>query len=176
MESSRQSLTFTIVGSIITFLLQVILAPNIAILDVVPNLFLVFVVLNAMYSTKTRACVCGFILGLLYDLLSVGALGTMAFVLSIIGFAVNSLNRDTFTSSWISQSFILLIAAFFAELLHSVFLSILGFDSDFMTSLIMRVLPGSVYNALFGLIVIAILSRFSSRHKRKRGTLKGRFD
>jgi len=176
METKNQNLAFTIVGSIITFLLQVMLAPNIAILDVVPNLFLVFVVLNAMQSTRTCACVTGFVLGLLYDFLSVGALGTMAFVLTIIGFAVNSLNRDMFTSSWISKSFVLLIAAFFAELLHSVFLSILGFDSDFITSLIMRVLPGSVYDALFGLIVIAIMSRFSPEYKRKRRIMKGRFD
>jgi len=176
MEKAHQSRKFTIVGSVITFVLQVMLAPNIAILDVVPNLLLVFVVLNAMYSPKTRALVTGFILGLSYDFLSVGALGTMAFVLSVIGFSVNSLNKDMFTTNWVSQAFVLLIAAFFAELLHSVFLSILGFDSDFITSLIMRVLPGSLYDALFGLIVIAIMSRFSSFYKRRRMSLKGRFD
>jgi len=175
MEKPRQNISYTIVGSIVAFLFQVILAPNIAIQNVVPNFLLVFVILNALSSTKTRSTLTGFILGLLYDFLSVSALGTMSLVLSIIGYTVNSLNRDEFESGWISQAFVLLVAAFFAELTHSVFLSILGFDDNFVMSLWMRVLPGSIYDALFGLITLFIMSRTSAGKLRKRGAMKGRF-
>ena len=176
METKQQGMPFTVFGSVITFLLQVMIAPNIAIYDVVPNFFLVFVVLNSMLTNRTRACATGFILGLLYDFLSPGAPGTMAFVLTIIGYSVGSLNKDLFAESWVSQVFFLLLASFFAELLHSVFLSILGFDTNFLTSLGMRVLPASIYNTLFGLVVIFIMFRLSERRKKKRGYMKGRFD
>ena len=177
MEGAQnKSTSFTLIGSAIAFMLQVILAPNIAILDVVPNFILVFVVLNSMFSTKVRSSLTGFVLGLLYDFVSQGALGIMSFVLSIIAYVISSLNKDLFANSWIAQAFFLLIAAFFGELLHAVFLSILGFDNDFLMSLGMRVLPGSLYDALFGLIIFPLMSRFGSNRKRDTGMLKGRFD
>ena len=175
MEESQKKTSFTVIGSVIVFLLQVILAPNIAILDVVPNFFLVFIVLNSMVTSRTRASVTGFILGLLYDFISQGALGIMAFVFSVISYSVSSLNKDLFSDSWISQAFFLLLAAFFGELLNSVFLSILGYDRNFLISLGMRVLPGSIYDALFGLIVFPIMARQKSDKKKKQGALKGRF-
>jgi len=175
VETSRFKPSFTVIGSILAFILQVSLAPNIAILDVVPNFILVFVVLNAMFSPQIRSCFTGFFLGFLYDCVSHAALGTMSFVLTIIGYAVSSLNKDLFTGSWAIQTFYLLIAALFGELLHATFLSILGVDNDFLLSLGMRVLPGTIYDALFGLIVFPIMARSKGSKRKDSGLLKGKY-
>ena len=175
MESRQVSTSFTVFGSILTFMLQVILAPNIAIFDVVPNFILVFVVLNAMVSPQIRSCFTGFFLGFLYDCVSHAALGTMSFVLTIIAYVFSSLNKDLFSGGWVIQAFYLLIAAFFGELLHATFLSILGVDTDFLVSLGMRVLPGTLYDALFGLIVFPLMARSRSSRKRDPGLLKGKY-
>ncbi|MDR2105835.1 MAG: rod shape-determining protein MreD [Coriobacteriales bacterium] len=175
-ETQATRLSFTMVGGLIAFLLQLIIAPNIAILGAVPNFILCFVVLNAMSCGTIRSSLAGFILGLLYDLVAQGPLGIMSFVLAILGYAVSSLNKELFAGSWAVQALFLFIAAFFGELLHAAFLSILGYDSDFLLSLGMRVVPGTLYDALFGLIVFPLIQRFGERHARDSRLLKGKFD
>ena len=156
-------------------MLQVMLAPNFAILNVVPNFIMVFVIINSMFSPKIRSCLAGFVLGLLYDFISQGALGAMSFVLSVLAYAVSSLNKDLFADSWVAQAFFLLLAAFMGELFHAIFLSIFGFDNDFIASLGMRVLPGSIYAALIGLVFFVIMSRVAKKRKKDARIFKGRF-
>jgi rod shape-determining protein MreD len=165
---------FTVVGSLIAFLLQVLIAPNIVILGVVPNFTLCFVVLNAMSCGAVRSSLTGFILGLAYDLVTQGPLGAMSFVLALVGYSVSSLNKELFSGSWQMQAFFLLIAAFCGELLNAALLSIVGYDSDFILSVGMRVVPGALYDALFGLIVFPLIQRLGNRTKRDPDILKGK--
>jgi rod shape-determining protein MreD len=175
MRTQGTSPTFTLVGSLIAFLLQVIIAPNIAILHAVPNLILGFVVLNAMFCGTVRSSLTGFILGLLYDFVAQGALGIMALVLTLVGYSVSSLNKELFAGGWRVQALFLLVAAFFGELLHAAFLSILGYDPDFLLSIGMRVLPGTLYDAVFGLIVFPLIHRFGDRRNKEPELLRGKF-
>jgi rod shape-determining protein MreD len=169
--------SFTVVGSLIAFLLQVIIAPNIAILGVVPNFILGFVILNAMSCNRVRSSLTGFILGLLYGFISQGPLGAMSLVLAILGYGISSLNKELFSGSWQMQALFLLIAAFAGELLNAVCLSILGYDSDFRHSVGMRVVPAALYDAVFGLIVFLLMRRFSAARKKKGSDiLKGKLD
>jgi rod shape-determining protein MreD len=165
-----------VVGSLLTFILQVTVAPNIAILDVVPNFILGFVILNAMFSNTIRSSLTGFILGLLFDLTTQGPLGALSFVLAIVGYSVSSLNKELFSGSWQVQAFFLLGAAFFGELFYAVLLSVIGYDSDFLLSLGMRVLPGTLYDALFGLIVFPLMQRSGERRRGKSDLLRGKLD
>ena len=174
VETTQTKTSFTVVGSILAFILQVALAPHIAILDVVPNFILLFVVLNAIFNTQTRSCVTGFILGLLYDCISLEALGVMSFVLAIIAYVVSSFDKDLFANGWIIQAFFLLIAAFFGELFHAAFLSILGYDNDFLRSLGMRVIPGGIYEGVIGLIILPVLSLYGKRRRKDSEFLKGK--
>jgi rod shape-determining protein MreD len=167
-------ISFTVVGSLIAFLLQVIIAPNIAILDVVPNLILGFIVLNAMFCSSIRSSLTGFTLGVLYDLSAQGSLGIMSLVLALVGYSVSSLNKELFAGSWRVQALFLLVASFFGELLHAAFLSILGYDPDFLLSIGMRVIPGTLYDALFGLIVFPLMHRFWEKRKKKSDLLRGK--
>jgi rod shape-determining protein MreD len=175
-ETRQARISFTVAGSLIAFLLQVMIAPNIAILDVVPNFILGFVVLNAMSCNSIRSSLTGFVLGLLYDFTAQGPLGIMALVLAALGYSVSSLNKELFANGWPIQALLLLIAAFFGELLHAAFLSISGYDPDFLLSVGMRVVPGALYDAVFGLIVFPLTGHFVNRTKRDPDALKGKFD
>jgi len=176
VNTKKTSASFSFFGSLIAFIAQVFIAPNIAILDVVPNFMLVFVVLNAMLGSRVRASMTGFILGLLYDFISQGTLGVMSLIFTLIAYITSSLNKDLFAGSWVPQAFFLLLAAFIGELLHAIFLSILGYDTDILRSLGMRVVPGSIYSAVFGLIIFPIMHRFDSGRRNNARRLKGRFD
>ena len=172
METRVTSVAFMFIGSAIGFVLQVMIAPSIAILGVVPNFILGFVVLNAILNNKMRSSLVGFILGLFYDIVSQGPLGIMSFALAIIGYSVSSVNKELFSGSWTIKVFLLLFAAFFVELLHAALLSIMGYDPDFLTSFVMRTLPGSIYDAVFGLIVFPLMYRFDQRRMKESDILK----
>jgi rod shape-determining protein MreD len=126
METREVRISFTVLGSALALLLQTVLAPNIAILNAVPNFVLGFVVLNAMFCGNIRSSLTGFSLGLLYDLTTQGPLGVMPLVFAIVSYSVSSLNKELFSDNWPVQVLFLLVAAFFSELLHAAFLSILG--------------------------------------------------
>lgn len=172
METRGTSIRFTLIGSALGFLTQVMLAPNLAILGVVPNFILGFVVLNAMFNDKIRSSVTGFVLGLLFDFIAHGPLGIMSFVLALLGYGVSSINKELLYGSWGIKAFLLLVAAFFGELLHAALLSIVGFDSDFLTSFAMRTLPGTLYDAVLGLVVFPIMYRLDLKRMREPEKLK----
>jgi rod shape-determining protein MreD len=174
IDVRRAGISFTVIGSLIAFLLQVGIAPNIAILDVVPNLILGFVILNAMFCSTVRSSLTGFTLGVLYDLSAQGSLGIMSLVLALVGYSVSSLNKELFAGGWHVQALFLLIASFLGELLHAALLSILGYDPDFLLSIGMRVVPGALYDAVFGFIVFPILHRFWEKRKKKSDLLRGK--
>jgi rod shape-determining protein MreD len=175
MGPKETNISFTLIGSLISFLLQVMIAPNIAILGVVPNFILGFVVLNAILNTKIRSSLTGFILGLLYDFIAQGPLGIMSFVLAILGYGVSSVNKELLSGSWAIKAFLLLVAAFFGELLHAALLSIVGYDTDFLATFVMRTLPGTIYDGVFGLIVFPLMYRFDLTRTKEPEVLKGKF-
>jgi rod shape-determining protein MreD len=175
-DARDPKLSFTLIGSLAAFLLQVSIAPNIAIFDAVPNFILGFVIINAMFCTTIRSTVTGFLLGLLYDFIAQGPIGALSFVLAIVGYGVSSFDKEMLSESWGAKAFFLLIAAFFSELLHAAFLSILGYDSDFLLSVGMRVVPGTLYVSVFGLIVFPLLQRFNRWRKDDPKALKGKLD
>lgn len=167
MDSSSPSLRPTVLGALIAIALQIIIAPNIAINDVVPNFVLLFTVITAIRYGAVRASSVGFILGLVYDLIAQGPIGVMSLVLALLGYSAGSLNKSTLTGSLAVQMVIILAAAFFGELLHSVILAIIGYDANFTMSLLMRVLPGTIYDSVIGLILLPLLNRDGNAHKRR---------
>ena len=169
MDSKTTSVSSTVIGVVITLLLQIIVAPNIAINDVVPNFALLFTVITAIRYGSVQASTVGFILGLFYDLISQGPLGVMSLVLAILGYSAGSLNKSMLSGSLLIQMFIVLVAAFFGELLHSVILAVIGYDSNFPMSLLMRVFPGTIYDSVFGLIILPIMASGSNPRKRRTG-------
>ncbi|MDR2196752.1 MAG: rod shape-determining protein MreD [Coriobacteriales bacterium] len=164
-RSPLTSKAFLPVCAVVAVMLQIILAPNIAIRGVVPNLILVVVVLVAMRSEVLPATVAGFLLGLVFDLVTAGPVGGMSLIMALLAYSASSLKKDLFEGNWVAQVLMLLVAAFAGELLHNALYSIIGYDRDFFASLLLRALPGALYDSLFGLILFPLLQRFTSSRK-----------
>ncbi|HBT95234.1 MAG TPA: rod shape-determining protein MreD [Coriobacteriia bacterium] len=156
---------FTIVGSLISVLLQLMLAPSIAVFEVAPNFLLCFAVVNAMFTGVIRATSVGFILGLVYDLIAQGALGAMALVLTIVAYAISSLNKEAISISWTIQALFLLLSAFAGEILYAAELAVIGYDDNFWLSFGMRVIPTTIYCGLIGLIIFLIMNRLNKNKR-----------
>jgi rod shape-determining protein MreD len=163
MDTTRSSRAVTVIGAIAAVILQIVLAPNIAISGVVPNIILIFVIINAINKTPISSTVLGFFLGLIADLISTGPVGLSALVFSIIAFAVSSLNKGMFTGAWLIELAALIAAVFFGELLYAVVLTIMGIEEQFLTALVYVTLPSVVYDALLGLIILPIISAINKR-------------
>ena len=64
-----------VIGAIIAVVLQIALAPNIALFGVVPNFIMAYVLIVSIVCPDQSGPVFAFVLGLLFDLLGTGPVG-----------------------------------------------------------------------------------------------------
>ena len=143
---------FNVIGCIIVLCLQIGLAPHIAILSVVPNLGLVFTIILALRSRPQIACVYAFLLGLFADIFSTQPLGASAIIFTIVAFIVAQLGSTSFCENFIGRFFTAIVAVILGQILFAIILSLVGTVSDVYNSLLLRVLPGTAYNALLAAV------------------------
>lgn len=156
----RSALLPVIVGAVIVTLLQIALAPNIALFSAMPNFMVVYVLIVAMVRPGASLYVLAFVLGLLYDLFGYGPVGAMPFLLILLSFIVSRafalLNNDT-----VFVPLALFVAAdFLLELLYAAFLLGLGMADSVIDALIYRALPCALYSTVAGLVLYPIARHF----------------
>ncbi len=157
MDTTQQPpISVVIVSALIAVILQLVVAPVITIFGVVPNFILVTVIITAMHNGPVRSTILGFVLGLVFDFCSLGPIGAMALVLTILSYAVSSLNKGVFTGSIVVDMIILVIAIAAGEFLVSIIYAVVGANPEFLLSLVQRVLPAIAYDALIGFILMLI--------------------
>ncbi|MCL2339727.1 MAG: rod shape-determining protein MreD [Actinomycetia bacterium] len=149
--SRSNNLLVTIIGSLIALILQVTLSSNLAIAGATMEISLVFVAANAFRTTRLQATLAGFILGLLVDLACGTPLGVRALAYCLVAFVVNSLGGSDNLSSLLLRYLLLILAVLAGELGMAVLMSIIGYDSDILYTLVSQTLPGSLYNAVIAL-------------------------
>ncbi|MCL2806798.1 MAG: rod shape-determining protein MreD [Coriobacteriia bacterium] len=149
-------MSVTIVCALIAVVLQLIVAPAITIAGVVPNFIMVAAVILAMHHAPVRSMLTGFFLGFIYDLCSLGPMGAMTLVLTILSFIVSSINKDAIGGGVLVEIFVLFAVVTLGELLTSVIYSVAGVNPEFLLSLIYRVLPAIVINTVIGCILTLI--------------------
>lgn len=158
MESNRKWL---IIGAAITVVLQIVLAPNIAIGDAMPNFIVAFVIVAAIVSAEEQHYVLAFVMGLISDLLGDGAVGSMSLCLLLavfcIGFAVRYIGNDNLVMTLV----IIFIAALAVDMVYSVFLISAGV-ANFVDGMVYRAIPCAVYDAVIGIIFYLVLVRLTS--------------
>jgi rod shape-determining protein MreD len=146
-------------GALVAFLLQIIIAPNIALFSATPNFILVYVLAVVLIRFDESLYVLAFVLGLLLDLLGTGPVGVTPFLLVALAFLVSRayilLNNDTF---FIPLA-ILVIAIALAEIGYAVALLALGALTGVIDALAYLVLPGILYNGVIGIVAYPLLAR-----------------
>lgn len=149
-----------IIGAIIAVLLQVIVAPNIQVFDAVPNFILCYVLACAVANPRGTGYIAPFILGLIYDLIGIGPLGSMALVCVVAVFiakaALNALDTDTLIFPVVAIA----IVCFLAELGYGLLLMACGMNVSFLEALTRVCLPCGLYDTVIALIVFPLARRF----------------
>ncbi|MDR2672798.1 MAG: rod shape-determining protein MreD [Coriobacteriales bacterium] len=174
MDHSQPRLAIMVISAFVALLLQIIIAPIIAIAHVVPNFILIAVVITATRNAPVRSTIFGFIMGLIFDLISVGPMGAMTLVLTLLGYAVSSLNKGIFGGGLLIDIVVVLLASLIGELLVSVVYAVVGSDPEFLLSLVIKVLPAALYDSLCGLVLLVIYRFFTGSRSTSTGPDMGR--
>lgn len=145
---------------LVAVVLQVFLAPNIAIGGVVPNFLLIVGITLALVQGPVTGAVVGFSAGLIYDLLNTGPVGLMALVLAVTCWIAGLLFQQMFAEGWLLPLTVLGLSSLAAGLAYGLILMLLGEGGPFLTSFLTITLPGAVYNTALALLVYPWLARF----------------
>ncbi len=161
------SRTLPIVAAlVVAALLQVALAPHLAIGGVAPNLLLLVVLSLALLRGAGSGAAAGFAAGLVFDLLGTGPIGPAALVLAVVGYLAGSLQENMFAEGWRLPVTVVFIAGLVAELSYAAVLAVLGVGSPFLSSLTAVILPAAAYNGVLALLVYPWLARFLRQERR----------
>ena len=149
-----------IIGALIVFVLQIVLAPNIAVFSLVPNFFAAYALVVAIARPQSSAVVLGFVLGMIYDILGYGPMGSMALLLVIATFCITQvfavLDADSFSIAFV----LLLVFLLVVELAYALILLLFGMVDSLGAAIIYRALPGALYNCVLALIFYPLAQRF----------------
>jgi rod shape-determining protein MreD len=155
------SRSWTTVGALAAaFVLQVMLAPHMALFGVVPNLLLLVVITLAFVEGPSAGAIAGFGGGLMLDLLGTAPVGAWALVLAVTGYTSGMLQENLFAEGWLAPVTVAVIAGLVADTFYLIVLAIVGAGPAFWASLGQVVLPGAVYNAMLVLLAYPWLARF----------------
>ena len=154
----RSELLPVVVGAVAALLLQIVLAPNIAVFSAMPNFLVVYVLVVAMVRPGTSLYVLAFVLGLLSDLLGYGPVGATPFLL-ILASAVVSRAFAVLNTVFVPLA-LFMAADFVVEFLYSAFLIGLGLADSAVDTLIYRALPCALYSTVVGLVAYPLARHF----------------
>lgn len=147
------------IGAVVAVLLQIVVAPNIALLSAQPNVLLAYALVVAIVRPVEAGPVLPFALGLVYDLLGTGPVGGAAFLFVLLSFiasrAFSVLDNDT---AFMPLT-ILVVATFAAELLYGALLIALGLAVSPLDAFLYRALPCALYDCVVGLVLYPIVAR-----------------
>jgi rod shape-determining protein MreD len=147
------------VALIAGIILQVALAPHLAIFGVVPNIVFLVVVTVALTQGPVAGGVTGLIGGLVFDLLGVSVVGPYALVLAVVGYSAGMLSANLFADGWLLPVTVVAVASITAEVAYGIVLAVLGTGVPFWHALLTIMLPGALYSTALAVIAFPLLAR-----------------
>lgn len=139
--------------------LQVALAPHMAVFGVVPNFVFLVVVTVALTQGPVAGGVTGLIGGLVFDLLGIGLVGPFGLVLAVVGYAAGMLSANLFAEGWRLPVTVVAIASLTTEVAYGIVLAVLGAGLPFWHSLVTIMLPGALYHTALAVLAFPVLAR-----------------
>ena len=139
--------------------LQLALAPNIALGNGRANFCLVLTCVVALSMGGPRATVVGFFSGLFFDLSTTGPIGLMALVLSLVGYFLGLEGRNRLAGELMSGMAWFLAADLASNLLFALGMMLAGQGGSLLDAIFLRALP----SALLSAIAFAPFAYFESR-------------
>ena len=150
----------TALALLVAVVLQVAIAPQIALFGVVPNLVFLVVVTLALVEGPVAGSAAGFVGGLLFDLLvGTSVVGPWALVGTIAGYLAGLLAANLFAESWLLPVSVVFVAGLGSEIAYGVIMAILDAGTPFGTAFVRLMLPGAVYNTALAVLLYPVLAR-----------------
>ena len=144
---------------IVGIILQIGLAPHLAVFGVVPNIIFLVVVTVALTQGPVAGGVTGLIGGLVFDLLGNAAVGPYGLVLTLVGYTAGMLSANMFAEGWLLPVTVVAIASLASEVLHGIVLAVLGSGIPFWNSLVTVMLPAALYHTALAVLSYPLLAR-----------------
>lgn len=151
---------FIVVGAIVAVLLQVLIAPHIAIASAVPNFIVAFTIAVAVVRARSFGCVLPFVLGLAFDLMGGGPVGLMAFSLTLLSYLLSRFVDHVGNDSLFMALAFAAIGVLLVDLLYGVLLLLFGYNASFLDALVYRMAPCIVYDIVLTLLLCPLARRF----------------
>ncbi|MDO8915690.1 MAG: rod shape-determining protein MreD [Coriobacteriia bacterium] len=145
--------------------LQVSVAPQLAVFGVVPNFVFLVVVTLALLEGPVTGCVAGFIGGLLFDLLGASVVGPYALVFCVAGYTAGLMNAHMFAEGWLLPVSVVFIASVGAEITYGIIMAVLDIGLPFWSALVRIMLPGAVYNTVLAVLLYPLMTRLLRRDR-----------
>ncbi len=158
MIGSRKTLALFL-GALLAVVLQLVLAPNIAIFSAMPNFVVAFCLLLAVINPTSCGSVLPFVLGLISDFVVGTPLGSTALLCVLFSFLASRvfmlLDNDTFFIPLL----VFVISALLIELFMGAFYMAFGMDVGIIDMLIYRALPCALYDCVAGLVFYPLAAK-----------------
>lgn len=149
-----------IVGAVLSAFLQIALAPNIAVLSAMPNFIVAFVLIVAVSRPHVFGAGLPFAMGLVYDLVTGGPVGAMAFSLTVFSFLIARLFSSLENDTLFMPLAMLALGSFLVELSYGMFLLMFGFNAGMLEAFAYRVVPCFVYDLVIAVVFYLFTTRF----------------
>ena len=160
-----------VVGAIAAFVLQIALAPAVALFSAQPNFLLAYALVVAIViPTRVRGGpALPFVMGLLYDLTGTGPVGGMALLLVIACFLASRVFSLMDNDTLFMPLAIFTACALLAELSYGMLLMACGLAANPLEALFTRALPCALYDCAVGLVDYFVMARLLAGGAQDRG-------
>ena len=155
-----------VVGALLSVLLQIVIAPQIAVFSILPNFMVVYAMLMAVMRAHSVGILLPFALGLSYDLLTGGPLGAMAFCLTLFSVASSLLFGAMDNDTRFVSLTVLAVGLLLVDASYGIAMLALGYNATFLQALLYRIVPSFIYDVVLAFVLFPLLSRlfgFGSR-------------
>lgn len=162
----------TIIGAVAAFLLQVLLAPHIAVFPAVPDFMAAYCLAVVIARSGAGVPALPFVMGLAYDLVSGGPVGAMAFSLTAVSALGAWMHRRADNDTAFMAIAVLAASVLLVELAYGLFFLLFGYAAGFADALAYRILPCFLYDLALALVLYLVAVRFLNRDTVLRSEIK----
>lgn len=149
-------LAYSICIFVIT-LLQSTIVDHIEIMNVKPNLLLVFIVVVSILRGNVEGAVIGFLCGLCHDIISGKLIGLFALLGMYIGLIIGSVNKRLYRENVLIAVFFTFVSTFVYEFVFYFFNIFLRGKGDLIFPLKNVILPEAIYNSVLSILLFIIV-------------------
>ncbi|MBP3885410.1 MAG: rod shape-determining protein MreD [Olsenella sp.] len=148
--------------ALVCLVLQLALAPNIALANGRINFALVFAGVIALTQGGRVGVTAGFLAGLIFDLLGTGPVGLMSLLLAVAAYLMGVEVRNRIAEDPSGSVVVYVISAIAVSLLYNLAMFLVGEASSIIDVLFLRSLPTAVLSIVAFLPFVYFLSRGGS--------------